>query len=138
MTLASDLRRIADNLSRAWFHDIDGPHAAAAIRRATDALDAHAEEVAGLRARVRYYEETLCMGRMLALRDGGKTGAIEPERVGAVLAERDRLREVLESLEWASTDYDYDERPSICPMCRHTEPTHSATCRLAAALRTTP
>ena len=59
---------------------------------ADDYMDHLEAEVARLRERVRYYEHTLCVGDVrVALKSDVDTAAISPERVGEVLAERDRL-----------------------------------------------
>jgi len=43
-------------------------------------------------ARNRYYEDTLCCDMRIMLEKGGETKAIEPKRIGDLLAERDMLK----------------------------------------------
>lgn len=81
-------------------------NAAPALLDEVDALRAESEHfnerIDKLSRRVSYYENALCASppRMWALPpDGALTGHIEPERVGAVLDERDALRARVAELE---------------------------------------
>lgn len=122
--------------------------ASAYVEQQTQANAALRAEVDALKARVRYYADALCMGRLIALRDGGTTGAIEPERVGAVIDERDTLRAQLTRLQSEKSAavevlrvlWDFHRREwGKCPICQ--EPyynddvdTHAPNCALATAI----
>jgi hypothetical protein len=62
---------------------------------ADDAIARAEAERDALKGRLRYYEDTLCCDMKVLLEKGGETKAVVTERVGALLAERDALKDEL-------------------------------------------
>ena len=95
------------------------------IRELLDALEA-------AESRLRYYENALCIpDHPIALEGGAVTGAIQPEKVGALVDDRDLMREALLRAEWA-----YDLRGAFCPACgKPRQEGHRSSCIVGKALR---